>query len=66
MRCRKTYTTTTHRPHGLALVRVRCHGEIDDDGRCRVCGGLWGRREGRPSRAVETTTWRTATHQVRT
>lgn len=33
---------------GLLLIREKCKGEVDDDGRCRRCGGIYGRRASKP------------------
>lgn len=37
---------------GMFLVPVRCRGRIDDDGRCRECGGGYGYRLKKPVEVV--------------
>ena len=50
MTCRKRVTTRL-RCEGLILRRETCRGSIDDDGRCRRCGGV-ARDRRHPSRGI--------------
>jgi hypothetical protein len=38
--------------HGLLVRRQLCRGHIDDNGRCRSCGGIYGKRRGKPVEVV--------------
>lgn len=37
---------------GMFLVPVKCRGRIQDDGRCRECGGGYRQRSKKPVEAV--------------
>lgn len=53
MRCRKSYIKVARFANGgLGMVRVKCGGTIDDDGRCCACGGTYGNRRGKPLRRL--------------
>ncbi len=46
MTCRKSFFRAVKLyGGGTCLLKTKCRGEVDDNGRCSRCGGFYGNRE---------------------